>query len=631
LLDDETHKVSNPLPQPKATASVSRPAREASQPAKALRTTGKSPNETKPRFEQDSTDARAAVEPEAGPAGVRSEAPTKVTQRKAAVRDPKSEVTDGSVELAAESAPRQDLPSEQAQEISGSLASIPKEDAAQIVESQESVPVAQTASALLASLLVQTTGDLKGTQVAVEAEPQVAESVAEASAPALPTTVQPGTLSTGADPWLSSATPILPEVVEATALAGETPVLPASPGAVSKEAPTAGLVQALNLASGTTISAQELPAELSGSTLATPEAASVSTTGQETVSAQTEVVPQNPVQAALPQADPVATTEKPTAPGKQQRLGKSQGELTAKEELPELEVRSELATARSLSQTGSEAEAGQTPQRDNSSSNQQDAKPDSSDIVHNLKSTLMASRDTRGAQPVVREIQETKGNVAQQVAELAWSPEKPGTTTPISHETAFGSVLGSESASSDVSVLQAAAPAGIAEPTGKVAGISHANVNWGQVEKAQVVSRIVERAHLLGKNQSELMVVLKPEFLGKVNLHAAMVDNQLVATITAESASVKQMLESQLSSLQTALQQQGLPAAKVEVVQGSQLSFADLGAGQSSSQQQQLESGKSQLPPSFSSYETREESAEVVPQEARIYPPPTSRSLNLVA
>ncbi len=154
--------------------------------------------------------------------------------------------------------------------------------------------------------------------------------------------------------------------------------------------------------------------------------------------------------------------------------------------------------------------------------------------------------------------------------------------------------------------------------------------NWSQVEKAQVVSQIVERAHLLGKNQSELMVVLKPEFLGKVNLHAAMVDNQLVATIMAESASVKQMLEGQLSSLQAALHEQGLPVAKIEVVQGSQLSFADLGAGQSSSQQH-LESGKSQLPPSFSRYGTREESAETVPSEASIYAPPTSRSLNLVA
>jgi flagellar hook-length control protein FliK len=89
------------------------------------------------------------------------------------------------------------------------------------------------------------------------------------------------------------------------------------------------------------------------------------------------------------------------------------------------------------------------------------------------------------------------------------------------------------------------------------------------------------------------------------------------------------MLEGQLSSLQTALHEQGLPVAKVEVVQGSQLSFADLGAGQSSSHQH-LESGKSQLPLALSRYETREEN-EVIPSEAHIYAPATSRSLNLVA
>ena len=109
------------------------------------------------------------------------------------------------------------------------------------------------------------------------------------------------------------------------------------------------------------------------------------------------------------------------------------------------------------------------------------------------------------------------------------------------------------------------------------------------------------------------------QFLGQVE----------VGRISSQVA-VKQMLESQLSSLQNALHDQGLPVAKVEVVQGSQLSFSDLGAGQSSSQQH-LESGKSQLPPSLSRYETREEAAEAVPQEARIYAPSTSRSLNLVA
>jgi flagellar hook-length control protein FliK len=287
-------------------------------------------------------------------------------------------------------------------------------------------------------------------------------------------------------------------------------------------------------------------------------------------------------------------------------------------------------TSRSLSKPGTDTAAGDTPDKDPSSSNQQDAKPESADIVHSLKSVVTANKETVRTQPVIHEVQDAKGNVTYRVAELSSLPQNQGTATKAAQETGISAVPAPETASSVLGVADLAVPAGVAEPAGRVVGTPQANVNWGQVEKAQVVSQIVERAQLLGKNQSELMVVLKPEFLGRVNLHAAMVDNQLVATIIAESPSVKQMLEGQLSSLHTALHEQGLPVAKVEVVQGSQLSFADLGAGQGSSQQH-LESGKSQLPPSFARYENSEESVEVIPQEARIYAPPTSRSLNLVA
>src|SRR5262245_53774350 len=147
LLDDETHKVGNPVPQPKATTSGS------GTPHEALRPTTKSSRETKTRSEQDSTGAQRTVKPEAGPAGARNEVPAKVTRRRAVMRDSKPEATDSSVELAAESAPRQELPSEKVQEVSGSSISIFKEDTAQVVESPESAPVAQRASvaALLAS------------------------------------------------------------------------------------------------------------------------------------------------------------------------------------------------------------------------------------------------------------------------------------------------------------------------------------------------------------------------------------------------------------------------------------------------------------------------------------------------
>lgn len=127
--------------------------------------------------------------------------------------------------------------------------------------------------------------------------------------------------------------------------------------------------------------------------------------------------------------------------------------------------------------------------------------------------------------------------------------------------------------------------------------IHNSSYQWHQVEKASVVAQLVERAHLLvGKNRSELTIVLKPEFLGRVNLHASLVENSLMATIAAESPEVKQLLESQLSSLQTALREQGLPVVKVEVVQGNQLSFSEFGHGQGNSQNQETRQTQG-LPP----------------------------------
>ena len=429
---------------------------------------------------------------------------------------------------------------------------------------------------------------------------------------------------------MSSATPISPDILGGAAISENSAVPSTDPAAAIQEAPTSGLAQSLNHASGTPTTAKELVAESLASDAAASQSASVLATGQDGATAQVDPALQNATQLEAAPAGPVAATGQPAVVETPKKLGKGPIEVTEKEALPEHELNPELLTSRSLSQPGAETAAGDTSQNDASASNRQDARPEGAEIARGLKSGFATGRETPQVQPAVHEVQESKINVTHHVPEFASSMEKQGAAATTSSEAGFNPVAATETASSILSAPATLGSSTIGEPTARIAGTSQANGNWSQVEKAQVVSQIVERAHLLGKNHSEVMVVLKPEFLGKVNLHAAMVDNQLVATIMAESASVKQMLEGQLSSLQTALHEQGLPVAKVEVVQGSQLSFADLGAGQSSSQQH-LESGKSQLPPSFSRYETREESAEAVPLEAQIYAPPTSRSLNLVA
>ena len=169
LLDDETTKVSSAAP-PKPVADASQPAREASQPV------AKRPS-SKARFEQDSTDASKPVKAEAGPGAPRTDAPAKSVERKSAVRESKPEATDGSAELEAESATRQNLPTETAQENSAPSEVTPEAEAVKMAKVEDPAALAQSAStaALLASLLVQTTGDLKGTQVAIEVQPQASE------------------------------------------------------------------------------------------------------------------------------------------------------------------------------------------------------------------------------------------------------------------------------------------------------------------------------------------------------------------------------------------------------------------------------------------------------------------------
>ncbi|MEW5978226.1 MAG: flagellar hook-length control protein FliK [Acidobacteriota bacterium] len=107
-----------------------------------------------------------------------------------------------------------------------------------------------------------------------------------------------------------------------------------------------------------------------------------------------------------------------------------------------------------------------------------------------------------------------------------------------------------------------------------------------QIEKTSVLAQLIEKARVLNSPmQSEVLVSLKPEFLGRVQLRASMVDNVLVATIRAESASVRQLIESQLPALHQSFHDQGLQVGRVEVTQGGDLGFAGDMGKQSPSQQ----------------------------------------------
>ncbi len=151
-----------------------------------------------------------------------------------------------------------------------------------------------------------------------------------------------------------------------------------------------------------------------------------------------------------------------------------------------------------------------------------------------------------------------------------------------------------------------------------------------RIEKADLFAQIIDKARLISvKNQSEMMISLKPEFLGKMSLRASLVDNELVATINAESKQVRTLLENELPALRNSLQEQGIQVSKIVVVQESSLSFADWSQGNSTAHQHTKTNSNG-----FSPY--RESSPAVDPDSSGSEPmsatmPYSSGMVNLVA
>ena len=105
---------------------------------------------------------------------------------------------------------------------------------------------------------------------------------------------------------------------------------------------------------------------------------------------------------------------------------------------------------------------------------------------------------------------------------------------------------------------------------------------WNQIEESSVISQLVSKARgFHWEKNSEIVISLKPESLGRISLRASIIDQTVVATIVTESNKVKNLIELEMPVLHHALQENGMPV-KVAVVQGSDLSFSSTaGNGQS--------------------------------------------------
>jgi len=81
-----------------------------------------------------------------------------------------------------------------------------------------------------------------------------------------------------------------------------------------------------------------------------------------------------------------------------------------------------------------------------------------------------------------------------------------------------------------------------------------------------VFDQIVDRASLSFRNGlSEISVHLRPEVLGKVSLHVTVQDGRVSASITADNAQVRALIESNLTDLRQSLADQGLQLGHLEV------------------------------------------------------------------
>lgn len=86
------------------------------------------------------------------------------------------------------------------------------------------------------------------------------------------------------------------------------------------------------------------------------------------------------------------------------------------------------------------------------------------------------------------------------------------------------------------------------------------------LDKAEVLSQIVKKAELLvGKTNSEMIMKLEPENLGKVTLKIAVERGNVTATFQAENQQVKALIESNSNSLRDMLQEKGINITAINV------------------------------------------------------------------
>ncbi len=140
------------------------------------------------------------------------------------------------------------------------------------------------------------------------------------------------------------------------------------------------------------------------------------------------------------------------------------------------------------------------------------------------------------------------------------STADPGTTTTGTSSSTASYAVGAENKTVFANeVSQATATAGAGQATTQHATVNAENVLKQVVEKFDV---------LMAEGRSEAKIQLKPKYLGELKIHLVMENGTVKAALDAPSHHVKEILESNLSSLKQALEDQGFDVKGFDVSVG---------------------------------------------------------------
>jgi len=105
--------------------------------------------------------------------------------------------------------------------------------------------------------------------------------------------------------------------------------------------------------------------------------------------------------------------------------------------------------------------------------------------------------------------------------------------------------------------------------TGNVAMSERPNFTDAQITREELLNQIIDKAKvLIDGYKSEMVINLKPDYLGKLELKIVTERGIMVANFTAESYQVKEVLESNMQTLKDLLEKQGYVISDMNVSVG---------------------------------------------------------------